>query len=202
MESKKAQRRLYKFLYAIAMPFFRGFYPTKYIGKENIPEGGALICGNHCAANDPIFIIFGLGWNRQIHPMAKESLMKIPVIGWILKSVGTFGVKRGAADLHALKFALDELKNGQYVLVFPEGTRVKSREEGEPKTGAALMATRTGAPVLPVYVPLKKRPFRLNRIYFGEPFYMKPAGKRATMEELETFTEDLMDRIYSCGDGK
>ena len=195
------EKKWYKFFYAIVWPFIMLFYPMKFIGKENIPEGGALVCANHSSAVDPFFLAFALGRNRQIRAMAKESLLNIFFIGKILKLVGTFGVRRGASDIHAVKYALEELKKGEYVVLFPEGTRVKSREAGEPKTGAAMLATRTGVNVLPVYIPIHKKPFRINRVYIGKPYNMIPEGKRATSKDYETFTADLMDRIYDLGDG-
>ena len=195
------EKKWYKLFYAIVWPFIMLFYPMKFIGKENIPEGGALVCANHSSAVDPFFLAFALGRNRQIRAMAKESLLNIFFIGKILKLVGTFGVRRGASDIHAVKYALEELKKGEYVVLFPEGTRVKSREEGEPKTGAAMLATRTGVNVLPVYIPMHKKPFRINRVYIGKPYKMIPEGKRATSKDYETFTADLMDRIYDLGDG-
>ena len=191
----------YKFFYTIVRPFVGLYYPMKFIGKENIPEGGALVCANHSSAIDPFFLAFVLGKNRPICAMAKESLLKIPVIGKILKLVGTFGVKRGASDIHAVKHALEQLKAGQYVVLFPEGTRVKSREEGEPKTGAAMLACRTGVPVLPVYIPIKKRVLRINRVYIGKPLCLKPEGKRVSGQDYERMTAELMDQIYGCGDG-
>ena len=195
------EKKWYKFFYAIVWPFIMLFYPMRFIGKENIPEGGALVCANHSSAVDPFFLAFALGRNRQIRAMAKESLLNIFFIGKILKLVGTFGVRRGASDIHAVKYALEELKKGEYVVLFPEGTRVKSREEGEPKTGAAMLATRTGVNVLPVYIPIHKKPFRINRVYIGKPYNMIPEGKRATSKDYEAFTADLMDGIYDLGDG-
>jgi 1-acyl-sn-glycerol-3-phosphate acyltransferase len=191
----------YKLFYTIVRPFVGLYYPMKFIGRENIPEGGALVCANHSSAVDPFFLAFALGKKRPICAMAKESLLKIPVIGKILKLVGTFGVKRGASDIHAVKYALEQLKAGEYVVLFPEGTRVKSREEGEPKTGAAMLACRTGVPVVPMYIPMKKRPFRINRVYIGKPMELKPAGKRATSQDYEEMTARLMDTIYGLGDG-
>lgn len=195
-------KQWYKVLYSIVRPFVGLYYPMKFIGRENIPAGGGLVCGNHSSAIDPFFVAFALGRQRPICAMAKESLMKVPVIGRLLKLVGTFGVKRGASDIHAVKYAMEQLKSGEYVVLFPEGTRVKSREEGEPKTGAAMLACRTGVPVVPVYVPMKKKPFRINRVYIGQPLHFAPAGKRATTQEYEAMTTELMDAIYGCGDGR
>lgn len=195
------EKKWYKLFYAIVWPFIMLFYPMKFIGKENIPEGGALVCANHSSAVDPFFLAFALGRNRQIRAMAKESLLNMFFIGKILKLVGTFGVRRGASDIHAVKYALDELKKGEYVVLFPEGTRVKSREEGEPKTGAAMLACRTGVNVLPVYIPMRKKPFRINRVYVGKPYKMETPGRRANAKDYEAFTEELMDKIYDLGDG-
>ena len=195
------EKKWYRFFYAIVWPFVMLFYPMKFIGRENIPEGGALVCANHSAAVDPFFLAFALGRKKRICAMAKESLLNIFFVGKVLKLIGTFGVRRGASDIHAVKYALEELKKGEYVVIFPEGTRVKSREEGEPKTGAAMLACRTGVNVLPVYIPMKKKPFRINRVYIGKPYKMIPEGKRATSKDYDTFTADLMDRIYNLGDG-
>ena len=136
------EKKWYRFFYAIVWPFVMLFYPMKFIGRENIPEGGALVCANHSAAVDPFFLAFALGRKKRICAMAKESLLNIFFVGKVLKLIGTFGVRRGASDIHAVKYALEELKKGEYVVIFPEGTRVKSREEGEPKTGAAMLACR------------------------------------------------------------
>ena len=195
------EKKWYRFFYAIVWPFVMLFYPMKFIGRENIPEGGALVCANHSAAVDPFFLAFALGRKKRICAMAKESLLNIFFVGKVLKLIGTFGVRRGASDIHAVKYALEELKKGEYVVIFPEGTRVKSREEGEPKTGAAMLACRTGVNVLAVYIPMKKKPFRINRVYIGKPYIMIPEGKRATSKDYDTFTADLMDRIYNLGDG-
>lgn len=195
------EKKWYRIFYAIVWPFVMLFYPMKFIGRENIPEGGALVCANHSAAVDPFFLAFALGRKKRICAMAKESLLNIFFVGKVLKLIGTFGVRRGASDIHAVKYALEELKKGEYVVIFPEGTRVKSREEGKPKTGAAMLACRTGVNVLPVYIPVKKKPFRINRVYIGKPYKMIPEGKRATSKDYDTFTADLMDRIYNLGDG-
>lgn len=196
------ERKWYQLFYSISRVFLGIVYPMRFYGRENIPEDGALICGNHSAATDPFFIAYGLGVKRHVRAMAKDSLMHTFLVGKVLKLIGTFGVKRGASDIGAVKFCIEQLKNKQYVILFPEGTRVKSREEGEPKTGAAMMALRTGCNVLPVYVPMEKRLFRINRVYFGEPYKMTFEGKRPTSTDYDRCTAELMDKIYGLGDGK
>lgn len=196
------EKTWYKILYTITRPFVGLFYPMKFYGRENIPENGALVCANHSSAVDPFFVAYALGKKRNIRAMAKDSLLHVFFVGRVLRLIGTFGVKRGESDIQAAKYAMDQLNDHQYVLVFPEGTRVKSREEGDPKIGAAMMAFRTNSQVLPIYIPMKKKPFRINRVYIGEPCRMVSAGKRATSAEYHKFTEELMDRIYGLGDGR
>ncbi len=195
------REHFYRFCYVIVRPLVGIYYPVKIYGRENIPDGGALICANHSSNVDPVFLGFALGPKRMVTPMAKESLLKIPLIGRILGKLGAFPVRRGASDVSAVKFALKQLKAGEYVVMFPEGTRVKSREEGEPKTGAAMLACRTGVPVVPIYLPIKKRVLRWNRIYVGEPMYMKSGERHPSQQDYEEMTRELMDRIYGCGDG-
>ncbi len=79
--------------------------------------------------------------------MAKIQIMQVPVIGFLLGKAGVFGVDRGHADMKAVKTALRFLKNGDKLLMFPEGTRVHEGEDVSAKTGAAMFATRTGAPL-------------------------------------------------------
>lgn len=195
------EKKWYRFFYAIVRPFMGLFYPMKFYGRENIPEGGALVCPNHSSMADPFFVAFALGPKRNIRAMAKESLSHVFFVGKVLKLIGTFFVRRGASDIHAVKFAMEELKKGEYVVLFPEGTRVRSRQEGEPKTGAAMLACRTEVNVLPMYIPIHKKPFRLNRVYIGPAYKMNPTGKRASARDYAAYTAELMDKIYGLGDG-
>ena len=196
------EKKWYQLFYSITRVALGIVFPMKFYGRENVPEDGALICANHYSAVDPFFAAYGVGIKHHIRAMAKDSLMHTFFVGKVLKLMGTFGVKRGESDIGAIKFALEHLKNKEYIIMFPEGTRVTSREEGEPKTGAAMLALRTGCNVLPVYVPMKKRPFRINRVYIGEAYKMVPEGKRATSADYERCTAELMDKIYGLGDGR
>ena len=139
--------KAYAVLYPLIWIFMRLFHPWKAVGVENIPDGAVLMCGNHTSLGDPLYVVCCMGWKRQTHVMAKEEIMRWPVIGWLLKKAGIFGVKRGKADVAALKEALRVLRDGEKLLLFPEGTRVKVGDLSEAHTGAAMFATRTGAPL-------------------------------------------------------
>ena len=88
------------------------------------------------------------------------------------------------------------------LLLFPEGTRVHEGESVEAKTGAAMFATRTGVPLLPVYIPRKKKWFGRNTVVIGEPYQPVFAGRKPTPEELDIISVDLMDRVRKLGEGQ
>ena len=185
----------YPALYTIIWPFFNLFHPGRHIGRENIPEGGALVCANHVRANDPFFIIFAFHRNCPLHVMAKAELMRIPVLGALLKKAGFFGIDRGKSDVGAIKHALRCLKDGKKVLLFPEGTRVREGENVDAKTGAAMLALRAGVPLIPVWLPPKRPWFRRTTVVIGEPFLPEIEGRRPNQEDYERVTEELMKRI-------
>lgn len=193
--------RFFHALYAVVWPFFNLVHPVKAVGRENIPEGAALICPNHTRASDPFFVLYAFKRKHIMRAMAKAEIMRVPVIGWVLRKAGVFGVERGTADINAVKTALRVLKNGYKLLLFPEGTRVGEGESVEAKTGAAMFAVRTGSPIIPVYVPAKKRWFRPTTVVIGQPYYPQVAGRKGTSEEYRAISDELMERIYALGEG-
>lgn len=185
----------YALLYCIAWPFFNLVHPCRAIGREHIPEGGALICANHTSLNDPLFLVYALHRKHQVRVMAKAELLAVPVLGWLLGKAGIFGVERGKSDVTAIKTAMKFLKSGEKLLLFPEGTRVKGEDSTSAKTGAAMLAVRTGVPVLPIYIPSKKRWFRRTPVVIGEAFYPDIPDKKATSEEYHAIAEEIMGHI-------
>lgn len=191
--------KFYSFLYPIIWVFLRLIHSWEIVGAENIPEGALLLCGNHTSLGDPLYVIAGLGRRRQTHVMAKNEIMKWPVIGWILKKAGIIGVKRGHSDITAIKECMRVLRNGERLLMFPEGTRVKEGESVDAHSGAAMLATRTGVPVLPVYISPNKKRVRKVKVIFGEPYVPQFEGRKATPEDYRRISEDLMNRIRKLG---
>lgn len=187
--------KLYSVMYAIIWITFKVFHPWKIVGNATLPEGGVLLCGNHTSMSDPFYVAMGLGRKQQTRFMAKIELMRIPVLGFLLEKAGVIGIDRGKADVHAVKLCLRALKNKENLLMFPEGTRVQPGEEEAPHSGAAMLATRTGVPILPVYIPRKKRWFRKTTIVFGEPYFPEYEGRRANSEDYKRISDDLMARI-------
>lgn len=173
------------------------------IGREHVPkEGRLVICANHSGMADPIWVIFALKLGHAPRIMAKKEAMRIPFLGWLLGKFGVFGVDRGTADIQAIKTGLRCLQQEQQLLIFPEGTRMKGNRRPEPKRGAVTLAARADAPILPVFLTYKRRPFSPLTCVIGEPFVPQFAGMKPTEEELQAQTEALMDRIYNMEDAR
>lgn len=183
-------------IYCVVWPFFNLFHPCKAIGRENIPEGAAILCPNHTRMSDPFFVVFAMGLKIRPRVMAKAELVRIPVIGWLLKKAGVFAVERGKSDVGAVKEALKCLKGGDKLLLFPEGTRHRDGtidEEG--KTGAAMFSVRTGAPLIPIYIPAEKKWFRRTPVVFGQPFLPLVEDRKGSADEYKVIAKELMGRI-------
>jgi 1-acyl-sn-glycerol-3-phosphate acyltransferase len=128
--------------------------------------------------------------------MAKAELMGVPVLGRVIQAVGAFPVKRGEADLSAIKTAMSVLKAGGRLVMFPEGTRVLGDEAAAAKTGVSMLAFRTGAPVVPVFLrtaPL--RPFRRTLVRFGTPLYAQTDGGKPGAEQYHRFADEVMAKV-------
>ena len=192
--------RFYQIVYLIARPFICLFFPHKVVGLENVPEGGALLCANHASGWDPFLIAVSLPKDSRLTVMAKDQLFHIPVVGWLLRKLGIFPVRRGGNDLTAMKTAMKSLSDGKRLLVFPEGTRVERQGEVEAKGGVTVMATRTGTPMIPIYCGGKHKFLRRTTIVFGEPYRPEIAGRRPTPEENHQAAEEILRRIYALSE--
>ena len=171
-------------------------------GRENIPQnGGFLICPNHSGMADPFWVLFALRLNHVPRIMAKKEVMKIPLLGRLLEWFGVFGVDREGVDVNAIKIGMRTLKEGQQLMVFPEGTRVRPGKIIVPKRGAMVLAYRTGCPVLPVYLSRRKYPFCPITCVIGEPYYLEFEGKPNDVQMQEE-VETLVNRIYEMGENQ
>ncbi len=118
-------------------------------GAENVPKRGSLVVvSNHASYFDPPLLSCAVG--RPVAYMAKEELFKIPLLGKAIKLYGAYPVNRGASDRTAIRSALQSLENGWATGVFLEGSRTPDGKINEPKLGAALIAAKAQAPILPV----------------------------------------------------
>ncbi|MGI5971941.1 MAG: lysophospholipid acyltransferase family protein [Oscillospiraceae bacterium] len=189
---------IYNIAWCIAWPFFNLLFPTKCVGLENIPEGSALLCANHTSYLDPVMLAIAIRLKNAPCFMAKAELMRVPVLGWLIKKFGAFGVKRGMSDLAAIKHADELLRAGRKVALFPQGTRVKKGRDIRAKSGAVRLAVSSGAPLIPVFIPEKKRLFRINTVIVGKPYYMEP--DLTNFAELRSLADELLNKIFDLGE--
>ena len=189
--------KFYRIIYTIVAPIIHLLFPCRTVGAENLPEGGVLLCANHASGWDPIIIALSLPRDSRLTVMAKDQLFRIPVLGFLLRKLGIFPVKRGGNDLTAIKTAMKVLTGGNRLLVFPEGTRVEEQGEVEAKGGVTMMATRTGVPMVPVYCGGKHKFLRKTTIVFGEPYVPVIAGRRPTPDENRAIAAEILKRTYA-----
>ncbi len=173
----------------------------KVEGRENIPDKGAIIVApNHKSYWDPPVIGTAVN-NRVIHYMAKEELFKNPIFGWVIRQFGTFPVKRGTVDRAAVRQAVRELKTGNPLGIFPEGTRIKREGLGRFHSGMASLALMTGTPVVPVAVigtmdlPKKNGPLA---VLIGKPIEVKK--ERPTDEKVAELNDIVKGEIQKMMD--
>lgn len=191
--------RVYAMLFPLVWIFMKMLHPWKAIGLEHVPKKNAVLCGNHTTLGDPVYVVCALGARRQSHVIAKEEIMRWPVVGWLLRKAGIIGIKRGKADVNAIKEGMRVLKNGEKLLLFPEGTRVRDGEQSQAHTGAAMFATRTNSPIVPIYIQPKKRLFRSTAVIFGPPYYPSFEGRKPTPEDYQRIANEVMERIRTLG---
>ncbi len=168
---------------------FRVLYRLEAEGLHHIPASGPVVlCSNHNSNWDPPLV--GTPVERQVHFMAKEELFRFKPLGKLLLSYGAFPVKRGGVSKESIKLAIQMLRDGKLLCIFPEGTR----GGGMGKKGAASIAFRGGATVVPAAIIGSYRPFTKMKIVYGEPVDLTQYGGD-TSEGLELATEAIMAKI-------
>lgn len=170
-------------------------------GLENIPKKGPVIlAGNHMNIAEVPLISSHVP--RRIVWMAKKELFETPVLGLMYVLSGEIPVKRYEADLKALRLSLRALNRGHVLGMFPEGTRSKDAQLHAAEPGTALIALRSGAPIVPMAVWGTEN-IRLPRDFFrrthvnlriGKPFSL-PQMKRASKEDIANGSNEIMKRI-------
>lgn len=175
----------------------RVLYPTKIMGKKNLPKdkGFVLTC-NHYSNLDPIILDIKL--NKKIKFLAKKELFKTKISAWFMKKIGAFPIDRQKPEMSSFKFALNTLKENKILGIFPEGTRNKTGEDSlqEVKSGAIVFAGKGEAQIVPAVFYRKSRMFRKNYLLIGEPISLEAENtKKMTPEELELNTQKLTDAM-------
>jgi 1-acyl-sn-glycerol-3-phosphate acyltransferase len=181
--------------------YFRVFNRMEVRGRDRIPVTGPLIIvANHTANADPFALMTYLAPIRFVAIMTKKELFSFPPLGMLFRSWGGIPVdrRREGGDLGALRESLDLLRNGGCILLFPEGTRSKGRQL-KPKLGVAMLAHKTGAPVLPVRIFNAENFSKLGKITikFGNPRKYGPVAAGDRKEAYAEFSQTIMSDIFA-----
>jgi 1-acyl-sn-glycerol-3-phosphate acyltransferase len=185
--------------------FFFLFTRLDIRGIENVPkQGSLLVTANHLSAMDPPLL--GVEIGRPMIFMAKEELFHPGFLGYFMYRLGAFPVHRGRMDREALRRSAEVLARKKVLAMFPEGHR-RGVEGYQPQgfMGAALIAERSGVPILPVGIcgteRIKGWKWIMHRpriiICIGVPFHLIPAAGKSRRDELATHTANIMDHIAS-----
>jgi len=164
-------------------------------GRKNLPfNGSTIVFANHISVFDPI--ILGCLLPRKIYFMAKQELFRCRFFGALLKNLGAIPVKRGSADITAIKTALRILREGKVFGIFPEGTRNKSGSMLRFTHGAAAIAHKSKAAVVPVKIIGNYRIFQPIQIIIGKPLDLQQFyNQKSTSEILDQMSVKMSDAV-------
>jgi len=141
----------YRILRFIAGCLVRLLFRIEIVDKGKVPaSGGVIICANHIHLFDPVLI--ALAVERPIHFMGKAEIFSWPVIGYLARKAGAFPVRRGSADMQAIKHSLAILNSGAALGIFPEGTRNRNIELAPINQGILMLAEKSQVPIVPAAI--------------------------------------------------
>ena len=185
----------YKAVKGIARVLFSLVYRIEIEGKEHLPERGkAIVSPNHFSMMDPIII--GAFLPRKVNFMAKEELFSNKLFALILNKLGVFPVKRGGADIGAIRTALRILNNGDIFCIFPEGTRSKTGEILKAKPGMAMIAIRARSPIIPIAIIGDYKLFSKVKIIIDKPIYLSDYyDKKVSTDEYRELSQEILNTI-------
>lgn len=185
------------FFHKIPIFFFSLFYPLKVYGKENIPNGGAILICNHFRAIDCGFIVRA-DKKDNIKFLAKNELFKNKLFGKIVKSYGAIPIDRENPDMKSLLAAIRTIKDGNKLCIFPEGTRNKTGTNvlQDIKGGAEVFAVRAKCPIVPIMILKKSKIFRKTHMIIGKPFTLEDFyGKKLTEIYIENMSNIVREKM-------
>lgn len=187
----------YKVARALVNTFLKIAFRIKVEGAENIPSEGALVvCSNHQSLCDPPMLAMCMPF--ELNFMAKEELFKNRLFGGLISALGAFPVKRGTGDIGALKIAIKVLGEGRRLVIFPEGARSPEGYMRKGKAGAALIAVKARANILPVGVCGKYKLFSRIVVRIGKPIVLEEYfGTKVGAETLQDITDNKIMKTIS-----
>lgn len=189
----------YRTILFLARAFLTIVYKHRVYGRENFSPGGAIIASNHASFLDPP--IAAISSPEEVHFLARESLFKSKLFGALIRALNSHPVKGDGTDVAVFKLIATLLKEGKKVILFPEGTRESSDKLEEIKPGMALLISRTGTFVQPLYIHgtfnvwnrFQKYPKLSGKTasIFGKPIRYEPFAHLDKREAQEAFSREV-----------
>lgn len=196
----------YCFIVTAAWLVWHVGFRIRVIGRENLPkEGGFVLAPNHISAIDPVFVVIARFWGKRLLIMAKEEILQVnPVFTWMFRHVGVVGIERGRGDVNVVDELIGDVQKGQGLLIFPEGTRSKTGQVGKVKSGAFVIASAAGVPMVPcriIYEPGRMKVFCRVRVCFGAPIpaeelYLGETKSASALRKNKALLTDAWQRLY------
>lgn len=194
-------------LFYMAWPFVAPFFKMMFRfwrvpDRDKIPKGGKIYAVNHCSNAEGV--VLNLFHAKPVRFLGKTELFRLPHQRIAMKGVGSIPIKRGGHDTEALQYAVQALKKGAYMGIFPEGTRGNGNELLPPHTGVIRLALMADVPIVPVGLSGAKVSWPKGRflprfrkkilVKIGDPWYVPkpPEGTEYTYEELKELANELM----------
>src|SRR5438067_267004 len=178
---------------------YRFYFGWRVYNAERVPlEGPVILASNHASYLDPPLV--GAGIRRDINYLARESLFRFPVVGWVLRKWNSVPVDREGGGAKGLKAILDRLLAGGAIILFPEGTRTRDGQLQAARAGIGLAVIKSSAPVVPVRVfgtfEAYGRHMRFPRPRRVTVKYGQPMRFEALREEAKTCSKARLKEIY------
>lgn len=187
---------VYCIFYNLAKLLAKTLFRMRVVHPERMIEEGPLILAvNHSSYFDPP--LAGICSRRAVYYLARKSLLKWPFFGPLFPDMNVIPVERDGNDMSALREVIKKVKEGNGIVLFPEGTRSKDGNLQKAKAGIGLVIAKTKAPVLPMRIfgayeafpkGTKRMRFTKITVVIGEPIYF-------TKEELSDNSRETYQRL-------
>ncbi|MDR2346982.1 MAG: 1-acyl-sn-glycerol-3-phosphate acyltransferase [Planctomycetaceae bacterium] len=189
------QRLFYYFIRVPVSLFFMIFYRSRFFGCNNMPsQGGLIVAANHQSYYDPVLIAAGL--RRRLNFLAKKQLFKFKPLAWLIDFLDAIPLDIDGIGYEGIKISIRRLRNGEAILIFPEGARTWDGEIDEFKKGSLSLAKQTNSAILPTAIDgcyqswprINKLPYLWGRI---RVIY----GKAITYDEFKNLSEEELRKL-------
>ena len=186
----RLQRAVYLFCKYVCWFYFRLGWRLRVNGSQNVPLAGpVIIAANHRSYADPPLV--GVAVKRNVHFLAKEELFRFRPFGWLISTLNAHPLRRGASDVRAFKASRDILQQGEALILFPEGRRIREDALAPAKAGVGMLAAMAECPVIPAYIQnsAHMNQFKRLSVSFGSPLFAK------NYPSYQALADDVMQQI-------